>query len=72
MNNPGTVLWKVVALVGGATLGAFLAHWVDGFLARHAQKQSDYDKARYAQGLGPIDPPPSGQNDPPTERREEW
>jgi len=59
MNNPGTVLIKVVALAGGAILGALLSRWVDDLLAKQSQSQSDYDKARYAQGLGPIAPQPS-------------
>lgn len=53
MNNPGTIL-KVVALAGGAILGALLSRWVDELLAKQAQAQTDYDKERYAQGLGPI------------------
>ncbi len=53
MNNPGTIL-KVVALAGGAILGALLSRWVDELISKQAQSQSDYDKERYAQGLGPI------------------
>jgi hypothetical protein len=53
MNNPGTIL-KVVALAGGAIVGALLSRWVDDLLSKQARSQSDYDKVRYAQGLGPI------------------
>ena len=58
MNNPGTIL-KVVALAGGAILGALLSRWVDDLLSKQARSQSDYDKERYAQGLGPIPSQPS-------------
>jgi hypothetical protein len=60
MNNPSTIL-KVIALAGGAILGALLSHWVDDLLAKQAHSQSDYDKERYAQGLGPIPPQPSAE-----------
>ena len=60
MNNPGTIL-KVVAVAGGAILGALLSHWVDDLIARQARPQSDYDKERYAQGLGPIPPQSSAE-----------
>lgn len=56
MNNPTTVLIKVVALAGGALAGALLSRWVDELISKQAQSQSEYDKARYAQGLGPITP----------------
>lgn len=56
MNNPTSVLLKVVALAGGAVVGALLSRWVDELISKQAQSQSEYDKARYAQGLGPITP----------------
>lgn len=61
MNNSGTILLKVVALTGGAVLGALLSRWVDDLLAKQAQSQSDHDKARYAQGLGPIASSPTDE-----------
>ena len=59
MNNSTTVLLKVVALAGGALVGALLSRWVDELISKQAQSQSEYDKARYEQGLGPITPQPS-------------
>jgi hypothetical protein len=56
MNNSTTVLLKVVALAGGALVGALLSRWVDELISKQAQSQSEYDKARYEQGLGPISP----------------
>jgi hypothetical protein len=56
MNNSTTVLLKVVALAGGALVGALLSRWVDELISKQAQSQSEYDKARYEQGLGPITP----------------
>jgi hypothetical protein len=59
MNNPGIVVMKIIALAGGAALGALLARWFDDFLASQAKERSDYDKSRYEQGLAPVSPPPS-------------
>ncbi|HLZ55660.1 MAG TPA: hypothetical protein VKR06_01830 [Ktedonosporobacter sp.] len=53
MTNPVTIA-KIIALLGGAALGALLARWYDEFEANRAQKRSEYDRARYGQGLGPI------------------
>ena len=56
MNNAGTVAVKLVALLGGAALGLILARWSDDLLASRAQERSEYDKARYQQGLAPSSP----------------
>ena len=58
LNNLGTTLVKVVALAGGAVIGVLLGRWCDDLLAAQAEKRSDYDKTRYAQGLGPRAPEP--------------
>ena len=47
-------LLKVVVLAGGAVLGVLVSRWVDDFLAKQGRSEPDYDKERYAQGLGPI------------------
>lgn len=54
MNSIGMKLAKVVMLAGGAVIGALLARWVDDLLAGQMdaqQKQSEYDRNRYSQGL---------------------
>jgi hypothetical protein len=53
MSNPVSIA-KIIALLSGAAVGALLARWCDELLANRAQKKSEYDKARYAQGLGPV------------------
>jgi hypothetical protein len=58
LNNFSTTLVKVVALAGGAVIGVLLGRWCDDLLAARAEKRSDYDKTRYAQGLGPRAPEP--------------
>ncbi|GAC1681405.1 MAG: hypothetical protein PVS3B3_01140 [Ktedonobacteraceae bacterium] len=62
MSNVGTAIAKVAMLASGAVLGAFLARLYDDWLASHSHTQSEYDKTRYAQGLGaailpPVAPP---------------
>jgi hypothetical protein len=66
MNNVGTVITKVVALTGGAILGALLTRWWDETVKNRAQQRSEYDRQRYAQGLGPLDLP-----QPPVEKSQE-
>ena len=61
MNNLGTQLVKIVALAGGAVVGALLARWCDDLLATKAEKRSEYDRTRYAQGLAPRAPQPPMQ-----------
>ncbi len=56
MNNAATALLRIAALAGGAVIGAFLARWVDEFMASQSQEQVDSDKLRYAQGLAPLAP----------------
>jgi hypothetical protein len=58
VNNSGNTLVKVIALAGGAALGALLARWLDELLASQAQERHDFDKSRYEQGLAPVDPTP--------------
>jgi hypothetical protein len=70
----GATLAKMAALTGGAIIGAILINWWDQRLSQYAQKQSDYDKARYSQGLSPIEAqhtqpsqpirPPADDSDP--------
>ncbi len=52
----GATIAKMAALTGGAIIGAILINWWDKTLSEYAQKQSDFDKSRYAQGLSPVDP----------------
>jgi hypothetical protein len=58
MNNSGNILVKVIALAGGAALGALLARWLDELLVSQAQERHDFDKSRYEQGLTPVAPKP--------------
>ncbi|GAC1356704.1 MAG: hypothetical protein NVS4B11_22160 [Ktedonobacteraceae bacterium] len=58
MSNIGTALAKVAMLTGGAVLGALLARLCDEWIVSHSHAQSDYDKTRYAQGLGAVVLPP--------------
>jgi len=58
VNNIGTTVAKVAMLAGGAVLGAVLARVCDGWIAAHSHTQSEYDKTRYAQGLGAVVLPP--------------
>ncbi|GCE25516.1 hypothetical protein KDA_10000 [Dictyobacter alpinus] len=50
-NTVGGAIVKIVALTGGAIAGAILANWFDKVLSDIAHERSDFDKARYAQGL---------------------
>ncbi len=59
-NNVGTTVAKVAALAGGAVLGALLARIFDEWFASHSHTQSEYDRTRYAQGLGAVELPPAG------------
>jgi hypothetical protein len=56
VNNSGNTLVKVIALAGGAALGALLARWLDELLSSQAQERHDFDKSRYEQGLTPVEP----------------
>ena len=58
MNNVGTALVRVVALTGGALVGALLANWYDKMVSERAQEKFDYDKDRYAQGLSAVSQQP--------------
>jgi len=61
LNNLGTQLVKIAVLASGAVVGALLARWWDDLLATKAEKRSDYDRTRYAQGLAPRAPQPPMQ-----------
>ncbi len=63
LENSGMTVAKVVALAGGAVLGALLARWCDALLTEYMHEKSEYDKTRYAQGLTPLTSTP--KNDPP-------
>jgi len=68
VNNSGNTLVKVIALAGGAALGALLARWLDELLSSQAQERHDFDKSRYEQGLAPVAPKPViEQESPPTD-----
>lgn len=58
MEKLGTTLVKVVALTGGAFLGALLARWCDELMNTRSKERSEQDRTRYEQGLGPIAPQP--------------
>ncbi len=54
MDEFGTALVKVMALAGGAVLGALMARWLEEKISEQSAKGFDYDKSRYAQGLAPL------------------
>ncbi|GHO43204.1 hypothetical protein [Ktedonospora formicarum] len=54
-------LVKLVALIGGATVGALIANWLDEQIMERSRKRSEYDRSRYEQGLGPITTTRSGE-----------
>ena len=56
MGNIGSTIARVVALAGGAVIGAFLANLLDKLISSQLQETPDYDKNRYAQGLTPVRP----------------
>ena len=60
MNNVGTAIARAAMLAGGAVLGMVLARVFDEWVASHSHTQSEYDKTRYAQGLGARELPPAG------------
>lgn len=51
MNNFGTTLVKLLALAGGAAIGALLSRLYDEVMTQRAQERSQRDKMRYEQGL---------------------
>ncbi len=59
VSNVGTAIAKVAMLAGGAVVGAVLARLCDEWIASHSHTQSEYDKTRYAQGLGAVVLPPT-------------
>jgi hypothetical protein len=65
MNNSANTLVKVIALAGGAALGALLARWLDELLASQAQERHDFDRLRYEQGLTPVEHKPSIEEESP-------
>ncbi len=54
MDDFGTAVVRVVALAGGAVLGALLARWLEEKISERIAEHFDYDKSRYAQGLAPL------------------
>jgi len=56
MSNIASLLAKLIALTGGAVLGALLARWFDNTVTERVQERSEHDRTRYAQGLAPIQP----------------
>ncbi len=60
MSNFGATVAKAAMLAGGAVLGMLLARVFDEWMVSHSHTQSDYDKMRYAQGLGALELPPAG------------
>ncbi len=50
-NSVGSAIVKIVALTGGAIAGAMLANWCDKVLTNMLHERSEFDKARYSQGL---------------------
>jgi hypothetical protein len=67
-NTLGSVIFKVIALTGGAITGAIIANWIDKRLSNMAHERSNYDKTRYAQGLTPREP---ATNNPTTIQNEQ-
>ena len=55
MSKLSTTLLKLTLLLGGGLIGALLARWYDETLSERADKRSEHDKSRYAQGLAPLD-----------------
>lgn len=51
MNNLGATLVKLMALAGGAAVGALLSRLYDEMMTQRAEERSQYDKMRYEQGL---------------------
>jgi hypothetical protein len=51
MNNFGTTLVKLLALAGGAAVGALLSRLYDEVMTQRAEERSQRDKMRYEQGL---------------------
>lgn len=60
MGKVGSTLLKVAVLVGGAVAGAIAGRFLDEALVKRSAEQSEYDRTRYEQGLGPVSlqPPP--------------
>jgi hypothetical protein len=54
MNNLGIALVKLMALAGGAAVGALLSRWYDEVMTTRAEKRSQQDKMRYEQGLPAV------------------
>ena len=54
MNNFGAALVKLLALAGGAAVGALLSRLYDEMMAQRAEERSQRDKMRYEQGLSAL------------------
>lgn len=71
MNNSASALIKFAALIGGATVGALIANWLDEQLMTRALRRAEYDRSRYEQGLGPVTITRTGENTPSDETSHE-
>jgi hypothetical protein len=56
VSNAGIAMIKIAVAAGGAALGVLLARWSDELISARLHEKSDFDKTRYAQGLGPQQP----------------
>lgn len=54
MNNFGAALVKLLALAGGAAVGALLSRLYDEMMTQRAEERSQRDKMRYEQGLSAL------------------
>lgn len=55
MNNLASSLIKIMALAGGAIIGALLTRWLEETLSERERAQSEHDRTRYERGLSPIE-----------------
>ena len=54
MNNFGATLVKLMALAGGAVVGALLSRLYDEMMMQRSEERSQHDKMRYEQGLSAL------------------
>jgi uncharacterized membrane-anchored protein YhcB (DUF1043 family) len=55
MNGLGSSLAKLIALATGAALGVLLSRLYEQARSARVEEQFQQDKARYAQGLSPVE-----------------
>ena len=65
MNNFGAALVKLLALAGGAAVGALLSRIYDEMMTQRAEERSQRDKMRYEQGLSALREQSQGQGQQP-------